>query len=293
MSSLRNFNEFNWCLIGDTNIVINQDEKLRGNSIDLYQSNCFLKFINDMGLMEMPLKGGFSWSNQRKNEDNILEKTDICLYSFDWNLTFPNSVGLMEAMIGSDHCPIILLLHGFKKQWKKEFKFESRWLDDDECKVKVKEAWSLRLDRPGLQNTLSKKLKDIGFKLSKWSSKKFGKEKQRAMGIRKAIEERDIVNNMEDHFKELFSKEPHIDSSSVVDCIPLSITNDMNKELCKEVDSDEICEAVFGIGAMKAPGPNGYHGIFYHSFWDIIKEDVIELIQNYFRTGSMPSDKQN
>ncbi|KAK8568452.1 hypothetical protein V6N12_007003 [Hibiscus sabdariffa] len=125
MSSLRAANESNWCLIGDTNIVINQDEKFR--------------------------------------------------------------VGLMEAAIGSDHCPIILILHGFKKHWKKEFKFESRWLDDDECKAKVKEAWSLSLDRPGPQNTLSKKLKDTSFKLSKWSSKKFGKVKQKAMEIRKAI----------------------------------------------------------------------------------------------------------
>lgn len=31
-------------------------------------------------------------------------------------------------------------------------------------------------------------------------------------------------------------------------------------------------------GGMKAPGPDGFQGVFYHSYWDIIVDDVNGLI---------------
>ena len=37
-----------------------------------------------------------------------------------------------------------------------------------------------------------------------------------------------------------------------------------------------------------APGPDGFGGHFYHTFWDIIEVDVIQSVQEFFTTGVLP-----
>lgn len=48
---------------------------------------------------------------------------------------------------------------------------------------------------------------------------------------------------------------------------------------------EEVREAVFQMGALKAPGPDGFNGLFYQNAWDIIQTDLFQLVQNFFSTG--------
>ncbi|KAM2535579.1 hypothetical protein TB1_021135 [Malus domestica] len=41
---------------------------------------------------------------------------------------------------------------------------------------------------------------------------------------------------------------------------------------------EEIKDVIFQMGGMKALGPDGFHGVFYHSFWDIIVYDMNGLV---------------
>lgn len=41
---------------------------------------------------------------------------------------------------------------------------------------------------------------------------------------------------------------------------------DVNASLCVRFTTDEVKEAVFQIGALKAPGQNGFLGLFYQSY---------------------------
>lgn len=45
---------------------------------------------------------------------------------------------------------------------------------------------------------------------------------------------------------------------------------------------DEIHQAVSNLSVDFAPGPDGFGGIFYHMFWDIIKHDVIMAVNQFF-----------
>lgn len=47
----------------------------------------------------------------------------------------------------------------------------------------------------------------------------------------------------------------------------------------------ESTTTVRSIGAMKASGPDGITALFFHSFWNIVKQDVIGAIQNFFTSG--------
>lgn len=53
----------------------------------------------------------------------------------------------------------------------------------------------------------------------------------------------------------------------------------MNDDLTKPVTLEEIRNAVFDIGPDRAPGPDGFTGVFYHQFWPEINSTIIEEIQ--------------
>lgn len=46
-----------------------------------------------------------------------------------------------------------------------------------------------------------------------------------------------------------------------------------------------IFEALGNIGATKAPGPDGMTSFFYRHFRPIVKRDVVDTIQGFFRGG--------
>ncbi|XP_057745064.1 uncharacterized protein LOC130962924 [Arachis stenosperma] len=64
----------------------------------------------------------------------------------------------------------------------------------------------------------------------------------------------------------------------------------MNRELISEVTEEEIRKAVFSMGSLKAPGPDGLNGLFYQKHWEIIKKEVCAVVREFFRNGFLPED---
>ena len=50
---------------------------------------------------------------------------------------------------------------------------------------------------------------------------------------------------------------------------------------------DEISDALFQIGPLKAPGPDGFPGRFFQRNWGIIKAEVINAVRAFFKDGVM------
>jgi len=55
------------------------------------------------------------------------------------------------------------------------------------------------------------------------------------------------------------------DYSPIIQQCPQVVTNKMNDQLLEVVTSEEICLATFQLGSTKAPGPDGFNGIFYQT----------------------------
>lgn len=89
------------------------------------------------------------------------------------------------------------------------------------------------------------------------------------------------------HFIDLFTSTRQQDWGVILDCITLKVTDERNETLTSSVSVKEIMTAAMQMRGLKAPGPDGFQGIFYHSYWDIIVEDVNELI------GDMMNGTQN
>jgi hypothetical protein len=59
------------------------------------------------------------------------------------------------------------------------------------------------------------------------------------------------------------------------------ITNEENSELTTPFLEKEVRDAVFGSYAEGAPGPDGLSFLFYQKFWDIIKDDLLNLVKDF------------
>jgi hypothetical protein len=67
----------------------------------------------------------------------------------------------------------------------------------------------------------------------------------------------------------------------------------MNVELCKDFTDEEIDDALFQIGPLKAAGVDGFPGRFYQHNWATLKIEVTNDVKLFFLTGHMPDGINN
>ncbi|KAK3221978.1 hypothetical protein Dsin_009003 [Dipteronia sinensis] len=70
--------------------------------------------------------------------------------------------------------------------------------------------------------------------------------------------------------------------SNIIDNV---ISNDQADSMDRDVTNDEIQEVCFSLHPNKALGPDGFNAHFFKKTWGIVGEDVINAIQEFFRSG--------
>jgi len=96
-----------------------------------------------------------------------------------------------------------------------------------------------------------------------------------------------IMTTFFDLYHELFSSKES-EKYIMVDIILKIITEEDNRWLNREVSLEEVKEAVFSLGASKAPGPDGLNGMFYQKSWEIVKWDILGVVNEFFQSGQFP-----
>ena len=43
------------------------------------------------------------------------------------------------------------------------------------------------------------------------------------------------------------------------------------------------------MGPLKAPRPDGFPARFYQRHWEVLRDDVVAAVQNFFEDGILPS----
>lgn len=71
-----------------------------------------------------------------------------------------------------------------------------------------------------------------------------------------------------------------------LDAVKPIVSEEMNTNLLTPFSLEEVKSAAFQLGALKSPGPDGFSGLFYHKFWEIVKDLVHETTTD-FRNGSV------
>ncbi|KAB2616581.1 hypothetical protein D8674_023169 [Pyrus ussuriensis x Pyrus communis] len=91
---------------------------------------------------------------------------------------------------------------------------------------------------------------------------------------------------VENHFTSVFCSAGDRDWGAMLDCLTPSVTSEMNAALIAPVTEEEIKEAAMQMGGLKAPGPDGFQGIFYHTYWEIVREDIFALVRDLLQESA-------
>ncbi|XP_019232503.1 PREDICTED: uncharacterized protein LOC109213197 [Nicotiana attenuata] len=89
-------------------------------------------------------------------------------------------------------------------------------------------------------------------------------------------------------FKAQFHEETVPSSFDIIDHIPNLIDSVQNLELIKQPSKDEVKNAVMGLNGESAGGPDGFIGSFFHSCWEIIGDDIVEMVKAFFSGHELP-----
>jgi hypothetical protein len=86
------------------------------------------------------------------------------------------------------------------------------------------------------------------------------------------------------YFENLFTKDDRIRPDMLLDKVQAKVTQDMNMALCRDFTDQEIEHAIFQIGPLKAPSPDGFPARFFHNNWEVIKKDVLAAVKVFCNT---------
>lgn len=103
-------------------------------------------------------------------------------------------------------------------------------------------------------------------------------------------EERDINEHLHGHFSSSFKSSQPRYFSTILQKVGVCITDEMNRALTRLVTDLEIKDAVFQLGALKFPGPDGFNGLFFQQYWDVVGPKVVLAVRKIFRMGSLYKD---
>jgi hypothetical protein len=84
------------------------------------------------------------------------------------------------------------------------------------------------------------------------------------------------------YFQELFTRDPSLNVDILLQMIQRKVTMEMNDDICRDFMDEEISDALFQIGPLKAPRVDGFLARFYQRNWGTIKEEVINAVKLFF-----------
>ena len=67
------------------------------------------------------------------------------------------------------------------------------------------------------------------------------------------------------------------------------VSSSMNRLLIAPYSRDEVRKALFQIGDMKAPDPDGLHAIFFKRFWHILGDELTNEVLDAINNKKIPN----
>uniref|UniRef100_A0A8R7JXL8 Reverse transcriptase domain-containing protein n=1 Tax=Triticum urartu TaxID=4572 RepID=A0A8R7JXL8_TRIUA len=144
--------------------------------------------LEDLGFVGDP----FTWRNNWHSlEGYTRERLDRAVANAGWRGLFPLHKIINGDPRHSDHRPIIAELNGMSDWYKhmagpNVFRFEARWLQEEECGKVVEEAWNSAFQEGG--RTVMEGLRRVGTELSRWDREVLGELKGRIRNARRDLE---------------------------------------------------------------------------------------------------------
>lgn len=96
-------------------------------------------------------------------------------------------------------------------------------------------------------------------------------------------QEADISSAFTSFFSYLYTSSGPRNWGRALDNIHREVSNEQNADLSKPFSMNEIVTATKQLGSLKAPGPEGFPGMFYSKYWSTVQENINQTIAAFFR----------
>ena len=100
-------------------------------------------------------------------------------------------------------------------------------------------------------------------------------------------DEEGLVAIATSYFRQIFESANPEDIAEALENVSTTITGTINEDLTAPVTEWEVKLALFAMHPEKAPGPDGMTAMFYQKFWDIVKEDLTRMVNQFLFDGTM------
>ncbi|XP_026384870.1 uncharacterized protein LOC113280465 [Papaver somniferum] len=95
----------------------------------------------------------------------------------------------------------------------------------------------------------------------------------------------ELENLLIDHCSSLHTSTVPDRNDDIISCIPSLINSADNMELMRVLDNIEMHRSLKDMKPWKAPGPDGIPPGFFQHHWEIVGNDVVEMVKQFFQTG--------
>ncbi|KAJ1384837.1 Endonuclease/exonuclease/phosphatase superfamily, partial [Sesbania bispinosa] len=126
-----------WCVVGDINTVLYENEKVGGGPACISAMNSFRNCIDDCHLTDIGFKGPqFTWSR-----GNLKDRLDRIVANDLWRTEFRESSLIKSPLPNSDHASLWLKMPQNHLRKRGCFKFLTPWLEHPDFVNQVHNLW--------------------------------------------------------------------------------------------------------------------------------------------------------
>ncbi|XP_060182538.1 uncharacterized protein LOC132612249 [Lycium barbarum] len=296
-----------------------------GHAKDIIKANSGAQ-IARRNKADLGYKGSiFTWWNGRGADDCIFKRLDRCLGNFELQHLFPGLEITHLIKFGSDHSPLLIEC---KQELKKMKQVLSQWskstygdifqqITNLEEVIKAHEA--LFESNPSYANREKLMKVQVEFTRVLYLEEEFWKQKAGmswfqdgdknsklfhayVKGRRKILQlkriqnsqgqwldnEEEIAEEAVGFFQAQFHETVVPTQFDILKHVPSMISNVQNEEHVAVPTKEEVKQAVFGLNSTSAGGPDGFTGLFFQTCWDIVGDDIFNMVWYFFRGFELP-----
>lgn len=132
-----------WLIQGDFNSVSSNEDRIGGIPINKEAASEFQNWILGLNLVEVQSSGPrFTWTNYQEGERRIYRKLDWCFSNQAFYSRKKDLVCSIVSNCISDHCGILVDIHGSKENIKSPFRFFNMWCDHPNFFAIIERIWN-------------------------------------------------------------------------------------------------------------------------------------------------------
>jgi hypothetical protein len=157
--------------------VTDRGEKRGGLERAVGQMDAFRDALSFCELSDLGCNGApFTWNNGQEGNNFIQARLDRVVANAEWCTLFPKVSVATDAVLNSDHLPILITNGdmGLHERGHIKFKYEAHWAKEKGAKEVVKRVWRKKFNYEDKWQNMKGKLQDCSRGLLQWRRKEAG-----------------------------------------------------------------------------------------------------------------------